>query len=215
MSAPGQKRNPPIKYTMHPLPYTTNDSNSLLQTPHHSPNEAHAVSSAGSSRSLGTGVSCAVYNNLIDQHNDVLKKYNDLQQRDVLPRLLMLDPNVRKDIVRTVKQDLFKKVKFITSQKALDDITTQGSIGQQIVERFNVAREDQEAFWNTYKHDARKALNSKRNEVQTSIQKAVRAMFEASKEPDQTAEQPFQEDSQPKVDYTKVRGMFIVHMWSA
>ena len=186
------------------------DRNHQLLTPNHSPQGDGMPVSTGGASSAGSsihgGVSCERYNDLLNQHNRVLDKYTDLQKRDQSPRLLTKDPNVKKDIIRIVKQTLFKKVKFITSQQTLDDITSPGSIGRQIIAHFDVAPQDQAAFWNTYKDDVRKAFNMRRNEVQTAIQKAIRDMLEASKRHANGDDADANTENNSTLDFTKVNG---------
>lgn len=86
-----------------------------------------------------------------------------------------------KEIIRCVKTQIFKKIKFISSQNQLDDLSNVNTIGRKIIARFNIPPDTHYAFWSTYKNVVRHALNSKRNEVQTAVQKVIRSMMEMTK----------------------------------
>ena len=59
-------------------------------------------------------------------------------------------PNLSKDIARKVKYEIFREIKFITSQEELDDLDQPNSIGNKVLEMFPIAPEDKWMFWNTY-----------------------------------------------------------------
>lgn len=146
------------------------------------------------------------------KENENLRQYiKDNNKSKYQMYLMPKDNTLANEITRVVKSEIFKKVKFITTQQQLDDLLDSNSIGRRIISRFSIETDKHVSFWNTYKNTVRTALNSKRSEVQTSIQKAVKAMMLRTKQYDDncdgsTKETIYAINTEDKVDLTKLHG---------
>ena len=66
-------------------------------------------------------------------------------------------------VQRFTKQELFHRLKFITSQEELDNTTNKKSLGKYVMKELNIPEEIQQGWWLTYKEHVRKALIRQRN----------------------------------------------------
>ena len=119
------------------------------------------------------------YRSLLNEIEHLKKVNKALQSNNI--KTYHKDAHICKEIARKVKYDIFKEIKFITCQEDLDDLDSSTSIGKKVIDLFDVQPEDQYSFWNTYKDTVKKALCTRRNDVNNSIQTTVMHMFQISK----------------------------------
>lgn len=87
-----------------------------------------------------------------------------------------MEASVASDVKRKVKHDVFKQIKFIPNSYFLNDLSNPYSFGNVILNMYKIDAQDHLQWWNTYKETAKKALNTKRSNVNTAIQAEILAM---------------------------------------
>ena len=172
-----------------PVRYRQNNSAELYVTP---PTENHTKESKNNfsnSSSLSLSKDVLKYQQLLKQVEHLQNVNQELrtQQQQATIHAKNVSsyqrcPNLSKDIARNVKYEVFREIKFITSQEELDDLDQPNSIGNKVLEMFPIAPEDKWMFWNTYKGVVKKAIATRCNDVNNAIQKVVVAMFKANED---------------------------------
>ena len=94
------------------------------------------------------------------------------------------EANTHKEIMNKVKNDIFRHIKFVTSDFFLNDLRSEYSLGRVLLQMYNIEPEEEIQWWNIYKHSAKEALNAKRSTVNTEIMKEVMKMFDDTDELD-------------------------------
>ena len=84
---------------------------------------------------------------------------------------------------KMVKEDLFKKVKFITTA------ATEAACMQYLATKFSVRTEDQRDWTVTYSHYVRDALNNKRNNVAQDLKRELNGTYQMLERAHTTMEQ--------------------------
>ena len=78
----------------------------------------------------------------------------------------------KKRIEMYVKHHLFKKVKFISSQKQMIFSSKKTSISYQICTNLNIKTEHQPLFWSIYNKHVEKAVSTARNDAVQASKKS-------------------------------------------
>ena len=75
-------------------------------------------------------------------------------------------------VKRFAKHDLFHKVKFINSQKHLDEFRGPKTLGRYVMDGLNIPEERRPSFWIAYKSLILSSINQQRSNVTAAIKSA-------------------------------------------
>jgi len=93
---------------------------------------------------------------------------------------LKVDLGIATDVRKKVKYTLFHSIKFLKSEDEFEDLSNDKTFGRRVLQQFALEEDEIRAYWNAYKKIAKTALNSRRADVQSSIQNQVLLMFQNS-----------------------------------
>jgi len=80
--------------------------------------------------------------------------------------------SVKHHVMQTAKRELFRKIKFIVSDKMLDDMVSPHSIACHIFRTLNVPHARKARFWATYRNTVFRTIVDQRSNVMAQIKKA-------------------------------------------
>ena len=138
--------------------------------------------SISSTSNTGSGYrSMEEYEQLQRKLEKIRKEKEQLIQNNLAKQMpVKVDLGVATDVRKKVKYTLFHSIKFLKSEDEFEDLSNENTFGRRVLEQFALEEDEIRAYWNAYKKIAKTALNSRRADVQSSIQNQVLLMFQNS-----------------------------------
>ena len=111
----------------------------------------------------------------LTQENQALVQ-NNLGTR----KKVQLDMSVVADMRKKAKCTLFHEIEFLKSEEQFDDLSNSKTFGRRVLEQFHSDQDELRECWNACKTFAKTALNTRRADVQSTIQHQVMLMLKHS-----------------------------------
>ena len=84
------------------------------------------------------------------------------------------EPETESRVLSYARMELFRKVKFITSEEQLADLQSPTSIGLRVLKKFGVDEASSLTWWNLYKRAVHSGITMRRNDVFQSLRKTLK-----------------------------------------
>jgi hypothetical protein len=134
-------------------------------------------------------------NNGLKEEIDKMKANAEKETSELIGRAQVQcerDERTYKHINTLVVEKVFSFKKFITSQKDLDDFSSESSLGMIVMDRMKIEGVDRLSFWSAYKEIVADAIANHQTTITNDLKKVVMSMYrQAAERLDQYVEERF------------------------
>ncbi len=111
----------------------------------------------------------------LHQHNEHLQKENKMNKKKKkmgIVKPLECNKGIAATAGQIAKQEVFHRLKFVKNQEQLDDLSTNTTIGNRVMDAMRVRMDDKRRWWETYKDKVYASFNAQRSCCTTYVKRA-------------------------------------------